>query len=488
LILMPTFLFQDNAEVLAKWQRKIRYMLLDEYQDTNTSQYMLVKMLVALHSNFTVVGDDDQSIYSWRGARPENLLQLQQDFPTLKVVKLEQNYRSTSRILKAANVVIDNNPHVFEKKLWSEMGMGDEIRVVRCNNEDHEAEKVAQEIIHRKLTQRLDFKDFAILYRGNHQSRILEFKLKANNIPYKMSGGQSFFGRAEIKDIMSYLRLVINPDDDTAFLRVINTPRREIGAATLEKLNHFAANEMCSLYSAAGDSQLGDHMPANAAEKLSNFITWMERIRRKLHNSDAPADVVKEMVYDIDYPGWLRTDSTSVSQADKRLENVWLLVSSLEQIMEGGDEDDESEVLVEEAVGKLVLRDLMERQEEDDEDYDAVQLMTLHASKGLEFPHCYMIGLEEEILPHRNSIESGDIEEERRLMYVGITRAKKTLALTYAAKRKQFGEIIECTPSRFLDEMPQEDLKWEGRTMTADDKSDNRSMGKATLASLMGML
>ena len=238
LILIPVHLFQQHADVLARWQRKIRYLLVDEYQDTNSSQYLLVKLLVGDRCALTVVGDDDQSIYAWRGARPENMSLLKQDFPSLKVIKLEQNYRSTSRILRVANHLIANNPHEFDKALWSEMGLGDPIRVVRCPNEDGEAERIATEILTQRLRQQNKFRDYAILYRGNHQARLLELKLQHHQSPYKISGGSSFFAKTEIKDVMAYLRLIINPADDNAFLRIINTPRRQIGTKTLEALGH----------------------------------------------------------------------------------------------------------------------------------------------------------------------------------------------------------------------------------------------------------
>ena len=265
LILLPVQLFRECPDILAKWRRKIRYMLVDEYQDTNLCQYELVKQLVAERAAFTVVGDDDQSIYAWRGARPENLAQLKEDFPSLKIVKLEQNYRSTSRILRCANTVIANNPHVFEKALWSEHTIGEEIRIIRCRSEDAEAERIATEIIDQKLKNGLDFRDFAVLYRGNHQARLLEMKLQAYQIPYRISGGQSFFSKNEIKDAMSYLRLMINPDDDAAFLRVVNVPRREIGPRTLEQLSHYARSRNVSLFRALGDLGAETHV----TEKLS---------------------------------------------------------------------------------------------------------------------------------------------------------------------------------------------------------------------------
>ncbi|MEX1213737.1 DNA helicase Rep [Saccharospirillum sp.] len=484
LIRLPALLFMKEPEVLAKWQRKIRYLLVDEYQDTNSSQYLLVKLLVGDQPRFTVVGDDDQSIYSWRGARPENLVQLQTDYPHLKIVKLEQNYRSTGLILKAANTVIDNNPHVFKKTLWSEMGFGDPIRIIRTPNDEAEAERISNEILHQHLIRRGDYRDFAVLYRGNHQARILEIKLQQNRIPYKINGGTSFFAKAEIKDIMSYLRLLVNPDDDAAFLRIINTPRREIGPATLEKLTEYASHRKVSLSAACQELGLQQLLSAKAGERLHRFSDWLGRIIHKLHTEADPVMVIREVVTDINYEAWLRQDSVSDLQAEKRLANVYILIDSLKSMLERGDEDEESDLQIQDAIGKLVLRDILDRQEQEDET-DAVQLMTLHASKGLEFPHVFIMGLEEELLPHRNSIENGDIEEERRLMYVGITRAQRTLALTFAARRKQFGEIIDCTPSRFLDELPADDVSWEGRdaSSTAD-----RVNSKETFANLRAML
>jgi ATP-dependent DNA helicase Rep len=485
LIRLPTLMFLNHNEVLQKWQRRIRYLLVDEYQDTNISQYLLVKLLVGDDPRFTVVGDDDQSIYSWRGARPENLVKLQEDFPHLKLVKLEQNYRSTKLILKAANTVIDNNPHVFTKTLWSEMEEGDKIRIIRTPNDDAEAERIANEILHQHLVRRCSYKDFAILYRGNHQARIMEMKLQQNRIPYKMNGGTSFFAKAEIKDVMSYLRLLINPDDDAAFLRIINTPRREIGPSTLEKLNDYAAVRGVSLSSACAELGLRQHLSPKAGERLERFTSWLNRTIEKLHTQENPVMVIREMITDINYEAWLRQDSTTDKMAEKRLANVHILIDGLQSMMERGNEDDDTDLAIGEAIAKLVLRDMMERQEEESEE-DAVQMMTLHASKGLEFPHVFVMGLEEELLPHRNSIESGDIEEERRLMYVGITRAQKTLALTFAAKRKQFGEFLDCTPSRFLDELPPGDVTWVGveNNSTPQDKEKNAN----TISDLRALL
>ncbi|EKM95979.1 ATP-dependent DNA helicase Rep [Stutzerimonas degradans] len=482
LIMQPVKLFQDHPEVLEKWRNKVRYMLVDEYQDTNASQYLLVKLLVQQRAHFTVVGDDDQSIYAWRGARPENLMQLKEDFPSLKVVMLEQNYRSTSRILKCANVLISNNPHAFEKQLWSEMGHGDPIRVIRCRNEEAEAERVAMEILTLHLRTQRPYSDFAILYRGNYQAKLIELKLQHHQIPYRLSGGTSFFSRQEVKDLMSYFRLLVNPDDDNAFLRVINVPRREIGSTTLEKLGNYATARKISMYAACDEIGLGELMDSRFTDRLARFKRYMDNLRQQCAQND-PIAALRSMVMDIDYETWVRSQTSSDKAADFRMGNVWFLIDALKNTLE---RDEEGEMTIEEAIAKLVLRDMLERQQEEEEGAEGVQMMTLHASKGLEFPYVFILGMEEEILPHRSSIEADTIEEERRLAYVGITRARQNLAMTFAAKRKQYGEIIECMPSRFLDELPPEDLEWEGQEDAPVEVKAAR--GNDALAAMRAML
>ncbi|MCJ8168218.1 DNA helicase Rep [Atopomonas sediminilitoris] len=482
LIGLPVQLFSAHPDILAKWQARIRYMLVDEYQDTNSSQYLLVKQLVSERARFTVVGDDDQSIYAWRGARPENLVQLKEDFPGLKVIMLEQNYRSTSRILRAANVLIANNPHVFEKQLWSELGAGQALRAIRCRNEDAEAERVALEILTQHLKDGTAYGKFAILYRGNHQSRLMEMKLQQHQVPYHLSGGTSFFSRQEVKDIMAYLRLLANPDDDNAFLRIINVPRREIGPATLEKLAHYANGRDVSLYQAASELGVAESLETRFVERLQRFTGGLDKVRQQCAESD-PIASLRSLIMDLDYDAWLRQNSSSDKVAEARMNNVWFLLDSLKWIIE---RDEDGETGLEEAVAKLLLRDMLERQNEEDSDDQRVQMMTLHASKGLEFPHVFIIGMEEEILPHRSSIEADSIEEERRLTYVGITRARETLAFTYSAKRKQYGEVIDCLPSRFLDEIPPEDLNWEG--LEEAPVEVKQATGKAALAGIRALL
>jgi ATP-dependent DNA helicase Rep len=483
LILRPVELFSTDAETLGKWQQQVRHLLVDEYQDTNGAQYHLVKLLVGNRQGLTVVGDDDQSIYAWRGARPENLNQLQTDYPHLKIIKLEQNYRSTGRILRAANQVISNNAHVFEKTLWSEYGPGDPIRIVRCPNEDAEAERVAAEILDFHLQRRGEYRDYAILYRSNHQAKLIELKLQHFQIPYRMSGGTSFFSRNEIKDVMAYLRLLINSADDNAFLRIVNVPRRKIGTSTLETLGSYATERGISMHDACDEIGLESQLSPAALERLREFTGWLARLRERLRGDDA-IEAVRGMIRDIEYEDWLHQNASSPTVAERRLANVMTLIDSLQNAMNRADENNDDNS-VEAAIAKLVLRDLMERQEDED-DGDKVQMLTLHAAKGLEFPHVYMIGVEEDILPHRNSIEADAIEEERRLCYVGITRARKTLTLSYCAKRKQYGDFSSCSPSRFLNELPAEDVEWEGRD--GADPAVSKQRANATLAGLKNLL
>ena len=485
LILMPAQLFREQPRILEKWRHRIQYLLVDEYQDTNGAQYELVRMLTHPEGRFTVVGDDDQSIYAWRGARPENLAKLQEDWPDLKLVKLEQNYRSTGRILKAANTVIANNPHVFEKSLWSDYGYGEAIRIAALRDEDAETDWIAGDIFHRRLQRGLHWKDFAVLYRGNFQSRILEMKLQALQIPYKVSGGTGFFSRGEIKDLMCYLRLLVNPDDDNAFLRVINTPRREIGPATLEKLAGWAAQRDQGLYHVCDDFALGEVMAGKAADKLRAFKTWLDEKRRACfgHNS---LQAVNELITEMDYESWVMQNASSPRIGEKRMENVWQLVRNIQRMLEKQEDDEEGASDLEAVISKLVLMDMLEQQDEED-DSDRVQLMTLHASKGLEFPHVYMMGVEEELLPHRTSIEEDNIVEERRLMYVGITRARESLAITQALTRKQYGEKVDTLASRFLEELPLDDLQYIGEGFKKDEEQEDQ-VAQASIANLKALL
>ncbi|USD60500.1 DNA helicase Rep [Vibrio sp. SCSIO 43140] len=483
LIALPVILLKTNQEVRERWQKRIQYLLVDEYQDTNTSQYELVKLLVGERARFTVVGDDDQSIYSWRGAKPQNLVLLNKDFPNLKAVMLEQNYRSTSRILRAANILIANNPHVFEKSLFSEIPDGEKLKVLKAKNEEHEAERVTGELIAHRFVNRTEYRDYAILYRGNHQSRLIEKVLMQNRVPYKISGGTSFFARAEIKDIMAYLRVLVNPDDDNAFLRIVNTPRREIGPATLEKLGSYANMRGKSLFEASFELGLEQHLTGRGLENLRRFTQWVVAIADNAERGNT-VEAVRALVRDINYEDWLYETSSSAKAAEMRMKNVSDLYSWIVADLEGDNYDKEEKTL-KEVVQRLTLRDMMERGEEDD-DSDAVQLMTLHASKGLEFPYVYLIGSEEGILPHQTSIDEDNVEEERRLMYVGITRAQKELTFTICKERRQFGELIKPEHSRFLDELPFDDVEWEQakKPVSAEERMQK---GQAHIANIRAM-
>ena len=457
LIMLPTLLFKQNAEVRSKWQEKIRYLLVDEYQDTNTSQYELIKLLVGERARFTVVGDDDQSIYSWRGARPQNMVRLRDDFPALRVIKLEQNYRSSQRILHCANILIDNNDHVFDKKLFSNLGEGEKLQIIEAKNEEHEAERVVGELIAHRFIAKTHYRDYAILYRGNHQSRLLEKILMQNRIPYKISGGTSFFSRAEIKDMMAYLRLVVNQDDDAAFLRIVNTPKREIGTATLEKLGSLAQEKHVSLFEAIFDFELIQRVTPKAYDALQKFARWIVELNDEIQRSE-PERAVRSMLTSLHYEEYLYEYATSPKAAEMQSKNVATLFDWVADMLKG-DEFNEP-MNLNQIVTRLTLRDMLERGEEED-DSDQVQLMTLHASKGLEFPHVFLIGMEEGILPHQTSIDEDNVEEERRLAYVGITRAQQNLWFSLCKERRQFGELIRPEPSRFLLELPENDLQWE---------------------------
>jgi ATP-dependent DNA helicase Rep len=486
LIALPTRLLQDNAEMRDKWQNRVRYLLVDEYQDTNTAQYMLVKLLVGVQARFTAVGDDDQSIYAWRGAKPENMALLAEDFPALKVIKLEQNYRSTSRILKAANKVIENNPHLFQKALWSDKGHGEVIRVLNCRNDDDEAERIVHDIMTHKLMNGKMWADYAVLYRGNFQARVLETQLRQMQIPYKVSGGTSFFARAEIKDVMSYLRLIINPDDDSAFLRIINTPKREIGPATLEKLGMFAQEYSMSLLMAASDLRLGMTMGQKKGVKnLHDFAQFIEQYTRDLYDHDDPVPLVRQMINETGYIDLIKEQAPTPQNEKIKLDNLETLFSSIQSLINRAEDVDEKNI--ESVIRKLVLLDLLDQQQEE-EDTDKVNLMTLHAAKGLEFPYVYIMGLEEELLPHKNSIAAETVEEERRLMYVGITRARQGLTLTLAEQRKMGGNLRQTTPSRFLDELPEEEIEWSGRKKNKISNVDPKAQAAAYLANLKALM
>lgn len=479
LIRLPVSLLSEHPEVLEYWQNKIRHLLVDEYQDSNTSQYLLVKKLVGVRAHFTVVGDDDQSIYAWRGAKPENLAQLQKDYPQLKVIKLEQNYRSTSRILHAANHLISHNQHLFEKKLWSELGHGELLRVISCKDENDEAEHVVADLISHKMRARTNYGDYSILYRGNHQSRIFEKVLRHYGIPYRISGGQSWFAKAEVKDVFAYLKLLCNEADDAAFLRVINTPKRGIGDASLDVLGRYVQTRGISLYAGADHLALTELIADKPRAALQSFKRWIDEIKKSLA-AGSILEHLRQMVEDSGYEAYIYEQSDTPAKAQKRMDNVWELLEWVGRLLAKKPEQTLADV-----VNKLILIDILEQS--DEQDTETLQLMTLHASKGLEFPYVYLVGMEEELLPHRVSIDEEQIEEERRLAYVGVTRAQKGLCFTLAKQRRRAGELQDCLPSRFLEELPQDSLEWFGKSGERCEEQ-SKNLAKSHLAGLKSML
>ncbi len=485
LIVLPTKILRDNTQLRDKWQNRIRYLLVDEYQDTNTAQYEMIKYLVGPQGRFTVVGDDDQSIYAWRGAKPENMALLKEDFPKLKVVMLEQNYRSTSRILTAANAVITNNEHLFEKKLWSDKGHGEKIRIINCRNDDDESERVAKEIVTHKLRFGNEWEDYAVLYRSNFQARMLEAQLRQLQVPYKISGGQSFFARSEIKDIMGYLRLILNPEDDSAFLRIINTPKRGMGPATLEKLGLFSQEHSISLLASCTHAGLSHVLPTKAYSTLKEFGDFIDHYTRDLDQHPDPVPIVRQMIDETGYVDVVRSEAKTPQQEKNRLDNIEVLYTSIQSLINRAENDEDR--TIDTIIRKLVLLDMLEQQQED-ENTNKVNLMTLHAAKGLEFNYVYIMGLEEEMLPHRNSIMSETVEEERRLMYVGITRARRELTLTLATQRRAGGQMRVTSESRFLDELPEDHVDWPAKAKKKKATKDPEAVADEYLANIRALL
>ncbi len=481
LIYLPNVILRKFDNIRMKWQARVQFLLVDEYQDTNAAQYNLVKTLIggSQGAGLTAVGDDDQSIYAWRGAQPENLEQLGRDFTDLLLVKLEQNYRSMGRILTLANQVIQNNPRPFEKSLWSDLGFGDPITIITGEDDEREAEKVVSNLMQHRFEHQKPYGDYAILYRGNHQSRMLEKKLREMRIPYYLSGGLSFFERSEIKDLMAYLRLIANPADDNAFIRAINTPRRGIGASTLEALSTIAREEQGNLYASISSPSIHQHLAPRGQVALRNFAEMIDSLIEFSDQNPVPRSVDR-LLDEIDYQSWLIKQSASPEQAEMRWRNVEELINWVNSIAEKDSARDLSEVV--HLIGLMGILD----KNDADEDANVVSLMTLHAAKGLEFPHVTIVGMEEEILPHRSSIEDDMVEEERRLFYVGITRAQHDLTLSYANKRSRFGETIDCQPSRFLDELDEQHVVWQDRQDEDPDKAD--AIGAAHLAAMRDML
>lgn len=488
LIGLPLKLLQEHPEVRAKWQQRLAHLLVDEYQDTNATQYELLKLLVggAERARFTAVGDDDQSIYGWRGATLDNLRKLPLDFPTLKVIKLEQNYRSTSAILRAANNVIGPNPKLFPKNLWSDLGEGEPVRVVDADTEEHEAERAVARILSLRASglasanvQHQEWRHFAMLYRANHQAKAFEKALRKAQIPYKVSGGTSFFDRAEIKDLCAWFRLWINNNDDPAFLRAVTTPKRGIGHQTLATLGDFAKRYKVSMFEALFSSSLGSVLSGRTLGSLHEFgreVNDLEfRARRTMGAQDAQAFLL-QWLRDIDYERYLLDAEDSDKVAAARWRNVldfveWMAARCGGELQDssGATPSGDMKSLLEVAQTVSLLSTISEREK----DHNVVTLSTLHAAKGLEWPHVMLVGATEGLLPFRlrDSAQSHDVagspkidasldlptlthlQEERRLMYVGITRAQRSLSVSWTRKRKQGREMVSAQPSRFIAEM-----------------------------------
>ena len=477
LILKPTRLLASNEEVRSRWQNRLRYLLVDEVQDTNACQYDLLRLIAGPRAMFTAVGDDDQAIYAWRGATIENLRQLTEDYPQLKVIKLEQNYRSTLRILQAANRLIENNPKLFPKTLWSDHGPGEPIVISPMADDEHEAEQVAMMLSGHRFERRAKYGDYAILYRSNFQARILEQALRRQKIPYILSGGQSFFERAEIKDVIAYLRLLVNQDDDPAFIRAVTTPKRGIGQKTLEALGTYAGTRGVSLFEALFETGAESHLNAGMVDALRTFGTFINKLEYRAQREPA-RDLLNELLNTIKYEEWL------YEQQDERgAQAKWQNVLDFVKWM--GDKGEEEGSTLLDLTQKVALMTMLDRQD-DGTRPDAVQLSTLHAAKGLEFPHVFLIGCEESILPSFGDGEGRELtddrlEEERRLMYVGVTRAQRSLNITWCRKRKKAREVVSCFPSRFIKELQLETDK--------DLPDDTPKMSpKDRLSALKGLL
>lgn len=451
LIVLPIKLFREHPEVLQRYRDRYKYIMVDEFQDTSHQQYELMHLLA--DQNIAVVGDDDQSIYSWRGADYQNIINFEKDFPVTEI-RLEQNYRSSNTILEAANGVISHNTNRKDKKLWSGNGAGKPIEIFMPENETAEADFIAEGILGIAMEEKRKYDDFGVLIRANTQSRYIEEAFLQNNIPYTMSGGTSFFERKEIKDVISYLRVIANHDDDINLLRIINVPRRGIGRAAIQVINDEAQNLESTLWTAMQSLVKAEASPASDTlkEDLETFVQIIENHRQKLLSGRGLAKKVRELLEEIDYKAYLVSENSKSEKAVRfKLKNIELLLEMMERWEIDPDNSNPS------LFNYLNRITLMSRDNGDDEsDKGKVNLMTIHASKGLEFPVVFIAGVEEGLIPHQRSVDenNGDVEEERRLFYVAITRARDKLLISSCMKRRKMQSIIECTPSRFLDEIP----------------------------------
>ncbi len=474
LIALPARMLTDPV-IRTRWRRRLAYLLVDEYQDTSAAQYRLLRELIGDVGAMTAVGDDDQSIYGWRGARPENINGLKIDYPNLAVIKLEQNYRSTGMILGAANAVIACNPHQYEKALWSDLGPGDRIAVTEHNDDSDEAEAIARDILGAYHGGRARWGDCAVLYRSNQQARSIELQLREHGIPYLVSGGPSWFDAREIRDGLSYLRVLINPDDNPAFMRVANTPRRGLGSTAMARLARYAEATGKSLFEAGMDPMFQNELPQAGARSLRGFtnllVDFSDRASR-----DGIGPTYRELLDHIGYVEWLGEQDDEPRRTERRARNLNDLSGWIERLE--GDVKSPDELLARVA--------LVAGPDDDRKDSaDLVRLMTLHAAKGLEFPRVWLAGCEEGLLPHQRSIDDGQVEEERRLMYVGITRAQRYLTISYCRSRKRQRDTHACTPSRFLDELPDATINWPARDGHIETTKED---AQANIAALKAML
>ena len=465
LIRLPVALLDARDDLRIAWRERLRYLLVDEYQDTNTAQARLLSLLAGPRGAFTCVGDDDQSIYAWRGANPENIEQLGRDYPSLRIIKLEQNYRCARRILRAANALIANNPHAHPKQLWSEHVEGEPLRVFECKDSEHEAERVADEIAFLAQKHKAPWHEFAILFRGNFQSRPLEKALQLRRVPYHLSGGTAFLERQEVKDALAWLRLIANPDDDAAFLRAVTSPKREVGSTTLARLGELAAQGNTGLARAAARIEVLKQLPARAAAALDGFVQIIKRLRSAAEQEPAGA-LCRRLIEDSGLLAALRAECRDEAVFARRRGN-------LDELAEWFDAAGKGDA------GALAAQLALITHADRDEPGNAVRLMSLHGSKGLEFAYVFVVGVEEGVLPHEASLDEGRLEEERRLMYVGITRAKSLLHLSYSRHARRYGETQRVVPSRFLDELPAAELHWVGRDAEQDANRTQERAGAA---------
>jgi ATP-dependent DNA helicase Rep len=474
LIRLPVQLLESDPECVAAWRERIGYLLVDECQDTNDAQYRLLKSLAGPKGDFTCVGDDDQSIYAWRGANPDNLLQLGDDYPALKVVKLEQNYRCSNRVLRAANALIANNPHEHPKTLWSSNADGERIRVWECKDGAHEAEKVAAEIQFLSQKNSAPWSDFCVLFRGNHQSRALEKALQLLRVPYHLSGGTAFLDRGEVKDAMAWLRLVANPDDDAAFLRAVTSPLRGVGDTTLAKLAELAQHAHLPLSRAADSIALLKQLPARSGNALQEFAGIVRGLRADAAKL-APAELVRRLNEGSGLLAMLRAQCKDEAQFQARRRNL----DELADWFDGGRNAGPGDL-----AAALALLSHADKGDAGNQ----VRLMSLHAAKGLEFRYVFIVGVEDGNLPHEASIEEGRLDEERRLFYVGITRAKEGLWLSHAREAQRWGDKLRLSPSRFIDELPSAELQRDGADPVADAerKAERANAGFAAIKALLG--